>query len=353
MVLFLLCTFLCDSLVAWIQHWWLGFPPEGGRATFVPPALVLGWWGFIVWTHFWVGLCESLYCGSLYWADFLCADGLLVDVANCHLIDGLSFATFSCKTGGSGSITHTNFSTPGYDFQHLFADVLLLRTPGSGCSGPAACDWSLTPWGICNFRQVLQPRVCGSGWTVHPFQGFTHLLTVVNQTVSWPEAVPLSSVTSADVIHAFRGVTGFGSPCEVTPNRTPVGFGASVSTDQIPGCTGSSQYRLQSTGCFCECFHRPLKTAMCADSIQPLRRTWMLHLPGWFLGNHTMFWRNFCQRGLPEEGTITFSFPVVHQFLSKPVCPRPAPVQQLCQAPQDLFVLPPEAPLCHWHVLPW
>lgn len=93
-----------------------------------------------------------------------------------------------------------------------------------------------------------------------------------------------------DVIHAFLGVTGFGSP--VAPKR------GLVSTGQIPGCTGSSQYQIQSSGCSCERFHRPLKTAMRADSIQPLRRTWMLHLPGWFWGSHTMFWGNFCQRGL-------------------------------------------------------
>lgn len=32
-------------------------------------------------------------------ADFLCANDLLVDVANRHLIDAMSFATFPCQTG--------------------------------------------------------------------------------------------------------------------------------------------------------------------------------------------------------------------------------------------------------------
>lgn len=66
----------------------------------------------------------------------------------------------------------------------------------------------------------------------------------------------------------------------------------------------------------------------------------MLHLPGWFLGQSHHVLGEF----LPE-GTTAFSFPVVHQCLSKPACIHSAPVQQLCQAPLDLFVLPPEAPL--------
>lgn len=41
---------------------------------------------------------------SITVADFLCANGLLVDV-NRRFIDALSFATFSCLTGGSGPLT--------------------------------------------------------------------------------------------------------------------------------------------------------------------------------------------------------------------------------------------------------
>lgn len=37
-------------------------------------------------------------------ADFLCANDLLVDVANHHLIDAMSFATFPCQTGHLGPL---------------------------------------------------------------------------------------------------------------------------------------------------------------------------------------------------------------------------------------------------------
>lgn len=39
----------------------------------------------------------------------LCANGLLVDFANHHLIDAVSFATFLCQTGGFGPLMHASF----------------------------------------------------------------------------------------------------------------------------------------------------------------------------------------------------------------------------------------------------
>lgn len=46
-------------------------------------------------------------------ADFLCAHGLLVDVANRRLIDAVTFATVPCKAGGVGPVMHANFSASG------------------------------------------------------------------------------------------------------------------------------------------------------------------------------------------------------------------------------------------------
>ena len=49
-----------------------------------------------------------------------------------------------------------------------------------------------------------------------PSQGFTHVLTMVDRTTRWPEAVPLSATTSADVARAFLSawVSRFGTPSD-------------------------------------------------------------------------------------------------------------------------------------------
>ena len=38
-----------------------------------------------------------------------------------------------------------------------------------------------------------------------PSQGFTHLLTMVDRTTHWPEAVPLLTTSSAEVARTFLG----------------------------------------------------------------------------------------------------------------------------------------------------
>lgn len=62
-------------------------------------------------------------------AEFLCANSLLMDVADRQLSDALSFTTFPWLTGGSGPLTHTNFSTAGTIFQSVLADFPSLITP--------------------------------------------------------------------------------------------------------------------------------------------------------------------------------------------------------------------------------
>uniref|UniRef100_A0AAV2KZF4 Gypsy retrotransposon integrase-like protein 1 n=1 Tax=Knipowitschia caucasica TaxID=637954 RepID=A0AAV2KZF4_KNICA len=54
-----------------------------------------------------------------------------------------------------------------------------------------------------------------------PSRGFTYLLTVVDRTTRWPEAVPLASITSADVALAFIGtwVSRFGTPSDLSSDR--------------------------------------------------------------------------------------------------------------------------------------
>ncbi|XP_061566754.1 uncharacterized protein LOC133420887 [Cololabis saira] len=62
-------------------------------------------------------------------ADFLCANGLLVDVANRRLIDAVTFMTFPCETGGSGPLAHASFLAAGNVFQRLLAEFPRLIKP--------------------------------------------------------------------------------------------------------------------------------------------------------------------------------------------------------------------------------
>ena len=62
-----------------------------------------------------------------------------------------------------------------------------------------------------------------------PSHGFTYLLTMVDRTTRWPEAVPLSSTASSDVARAFIGtwVACFGTPSDLSSDRgSPVYLGA-------------------------------------------------------------------------------------------------------------------------------
>lgn len=74
-----------------------------------------------------------------------------------------------------------------------------------------------------------------------PSQGFTHLLTVVDRTTRWPEAVPSPSRTSEDVAHRFFLL---GLRVLAPPDR----FGALVSASKVPGYTSTPHYRISSLG---------------------------------------------------------------------------------------------------------
>ncbi|KAJ8358385.1 hypothetical protein AAFF_G00010440 [Aldrovandia affinis] len=54
-----------------------------------------------------------------------------------------------------------------------------------------------------------------------PSCGFTHLLTMVDRTTRWPEAVPLASTTTADMARAFidTWVARFGTPSDLSSDR--------------------------------------------------------------------------------------------------------------------------------------
>ncbi|CAF96161.1 unnamed protein product [Tetraodon nigroviridis] len=84
-------------------------------------------------------------------ADFLCSNGLLVDVANRRLIDAVSFATFPCLTGGPGPLAHASFAATGNVFQQLLGDFPSLTTP--------AFSTAVTKHGVEHFIPTAGPPV--------------------------------------------------------------------------------------------------------------------------------------------------------------------------------------------------
>ena len=62
-------------------------------------------------------------------ADFLCAHRLLVDIANCRLIDAVSFATYPCTLGGPGPLALANILASGDMYQRLLAEFPALTVP--------------------------------------------------------------------------------------------------------------------------------------------------------------------------------------------------------------------------------
>ncbi|XP_037831836.1 uncharacterized protein LOC112451161 [Kryptolebias marmoratus] len=62
-------------------------------------------------------------------ADFLCAHGLLVDVANRRLINAVSFSSLPCTKRGAGPLMHANFLASGDAFQRLLSEFPSLTVP--------------------------------------------------------------------------------------------------------------------------------------------------------------------------------------------------------------------------------
>ncbi|XP_061663933.1 LOW QUALITY PROTEIN: uncharacterized protein K02A2.6-like [Syngnathoides biaculeatus] len=118
-----------------------------------------------------------------------------------------------------------------------------------------------------------------------PSHGFTYLLTMVDRTTRWPEAVPLSSTTSSDVARAFIGtwVARFGTPCDLSSDRGP------QFTSELWNAVAESlgvklhrttAYHPQANG-LCERFHRSMKAALRAGLTDG---NWLDKLPWVMLG---------------------------------------------------------------------
>ncbi|XP_023816875.1 uncharacterized protein LOC105357974 [Oryzias latipes] len=118
-----------------------------------------------------------------------------------------------------------------------------------------------------------------------PSKGFTHLLTMVDRTTRWPEVVPLSSTTSADVVGAFLSawVARFGLPSDITSDRGP-----QFTSELWSGMARSLGVQVHRTAAYhpqanglCERFHRSLKAALRAALTDDC---WLDRLPWVLLG---------------------------------------------------------------------
>ena len=122
---------------------------------------------------------------------------------------------------------------------------------------------------------------------VGPFpldRGFKYLLTFVDRTTRWPEAVPVQDTTADTVVQAFLDiwVARFGIPATVTTDRgaqfTSEAWRKSLGRLGI-NVTATTSYHPQSNG-IVERFHRTLKDSLrCAVQAS---KSWSRSLP-WVL----------------------------------------------------------------------
>ncbi|XP_061887393.1 uncharacterized protein LOC133638619 [Entelurus aequoreus] len=121
-----------------------------------------------------------------------------------------------------------------------------------------------------------------------PSRGFTHLLTMVDRTTRWPEVVPLSATTSADVARAFIGtwVARYGAPSDLSSDRGPQFTSElwnTVACQLGVSLHRTTAYHPQANG-MCERFHRDMKAALKASLTDD---GWVDKLPWVMLGIRT------------------------------------------------------------------
>ena len=143
-------------------------------------------------------------------------------------------------------------------------------------------------------------------------QGYSYLLTMIDRTTRWPEAAPLSSISTESCVRAFIStwVARFGVPSTLTSDR-----GAQFTSSVWAGVLGisSSQttsFHPQSNGMI-ERFHRSLKSSLQARASGS---EWVSHLPLVLLG--------LCS--VPKEDTgfcVSEAVTIPGEFLDAPELP--------------------------------
>uniref|UniRef100_A0AAQ4R448 Integrase catalytic domain-containing protein n=1 Tax=Gasterosteus aculeatus aculeatus TaxID=481459 RepID=A0AAQ4R448_GASAC len=118
--------------------------------------------------------------------------------------------------------------------------------------------------------------------------GFNYLLTMVDRTTRWPEAVPLTLLTAVEMTRAFIGtcVARFGTPSDISSDR-----GAQFTSElwnAVAQSLGTKHHRTtayhpQANG-LCERFHRSMKASLRAGLKDG---NWVDNLPWVMLGIRT------------------------------------------------------------------
>jgi len=160
-------------------------------------------------------------------------------------------------------------------------------------------------------------------------EGFTHLLTVVDRTTRWPEAMPLHSTTAEAVADAYihGWVARFGVPETVTTDRGTQFMSAtwkSVCNQLGSRHIATTSYHPQSNG-MVERFHRQLKEALRARNCGT---AWADHLPWALLG---------LRAALKEDSAVSAAEAVYGKPLILP--------GQAHGEKEEKMVIPPTTPL--------
>ena len=150
--------------------------------------------------------------------------------------------------------------------------------------------------------------------------GFTLLFTIIDRTTRWPEAVPISNISSSDCAQAlfFHWTSRFGIPATIISDRGPQII--SSLWNSLCSLLGikraqTTAYHPQANG-LVERFHCQLKNSLRSRLADP---DWFLHLPWVLLGI----------RIAPKEATDVSSAELVYgstltvpgDFIGAPECP--------------------------------
>ena len=161
-------------------------------------------------------------------------------------------------------------------------------------------------------------------------QGYSYLLTMIDRTSRWPEAVPLSSITAETCARAFIStwVSRFGVPALLTSDQGAQ-FTSSVLSEvcSILGILRikTTSFHLQSNGMI-ERFHRSLKTSLWARLASS---NWVAHLPLVMLGLRSS--PKDDSSFSPEEAVYCSNLALLGEFLEHSELP---PESFLCRVEQ-------------------
>uniref|UniRef100_A0A1X7SFI7 Integrase catalytic domain-containing protein n=1 Tax=Amphimedon queenslandica TaxID=400682 RepID=A0A1X7SFI7_AMPQE len=120
-----------------------------------------------------------------------------------------------------------------------------------------------------------------------PFQGYRYLLTCIDRFTRWPEALPMSDITTTMVVWTLVSgwISRFGVPSIITTDRGSQ-FKSSLWTQLMTllGTTHchTTSYHPQTNG-LVERFHRQLKSALKTHT----GTSWTESVPIVLIGNHT------------------------------------------------------------------